>query len=110
MSQIRATRDLLVQEMKKKSPVEELNEELADMRTRGEVNPYIKLLHQWQKEHELERKSGSLQRQKEALKDVAVPAGPVRVEPRPSAPVPVGTDERTGGAGGLGGGEGGGEE
>ena len=31
----------------------------TDMRTRGEVNPYIKLLHQWQKEHELERKSGN---------------------------------------------------
>jgi hypothetical protein len=57
--QIEATKDLLEQEMTKKAPVDELNEELATMRSRGEVNPYIKLLHEWKKQHELERESGT---------------------------------------------------
>ena len=94
IQQIEATKDLLVQEMKKTSPVDELNKELADMRESGRVNPYIKLLHEWQKQHEIERETGSLQRQGEALKEVAMPAGPVRSEPRPSAPIAVG-DERS---------------
>ena len=39
----------------------------------SQVNPYINLLHEWQREHVHERESGALQRQREALKDVAVP-------------------------------------
>jgi len=44
IKQIHATKDKLVHEMSKKSPVEELNEEIAGMRERGEVNPYFSLL------------------------------------------------------------------
>jgi len=95
IKQIHATKDKLVHEMSKKAPVEELNEEIAGMRERGEVNPYIKLLHQWQKDHELERTSGSLALQEAAHKAVALPAGAVRSEPVYSGPVAIVTDERS---------------
>ena len=95
IAKIQATKEMLEQEMKKSSPVDELNEEIAGMRERGEMNPYIKLLHDWQKQHEHERESGALQRQKQALKDAKVPVGPVRTDPQPSAPVAVGTWDNT---------------
>jgi ABC-type Zn2+ transport system substrate-binding protein/surface adhesin len=40
MAQIETTRQLLEQEMKKKTPAQELEEELAGMRERGEVRAH----------------------------------------------------------------------
>mmetsp|Transcript_52933 Transcript_52933/g.123990 ORF Transcript_52933/g.123990 Transcript_52933/m.123990 type:complete len:307 (-) Transcript_52933:125-1045(-) len=65
LAEVKGTHARLQESMKHKSPTDELKDEIAQMKAE-EVNPYVALLHEWERLSQHEHQSGAFHKQHEA--------------------------------------------